>query len=175
MYSKTDDNPEIAALIRHWCVLHVKPRTEKKTAEYLKRYKLWYILPLFKKKVCRQRRKVITELPIFPGYVIAKLNAYDRVTMMKTNLIVATIKVNDEKLLIRQLHNVIRVSRTGAAVRKMELLKEGDRIRVKTGPFAGVEGFVVRDEGKINIVINVEMLGQAISVTLSPNDCEKVT
>lgn len=167
------ENPELAAVRRHWCVLHVKPRTEKKTAGYLKLYRIWHHLPLWTKVVRRQRRKVRTELPVFPGYVFAKLNVADRVRMMKTNLVVGTIRVLDEKLLIHQLRQVARAGKTGAPIRRTEIFKAGDPVRIKYGPLMGVEGYVVRDEGGVSVVLNVEMLGQAISVTLSPGDCQK--
>lgn len=168
------EDPELAAVRRHWCVLHVRPRTEKKTAGFLKLYGMWHHLPLWTKTVRRQRRKVRTELPVFPGYVFAKLNVGDRVKMMKTNLVVGTIRVLNERLLIHQLRQVARAGKTGAQIRRTEIFKAGDPVRIKYGPLAGVEGCVVRDKGGVSVVLNVEMLGQAISVALPPDDCEKL-
>ncbi len=167
------ETAELAAARRHWCVLHVRPRTEKKTAGFLKLYGMWHHLPLWTKTVRRQRRKVRTELPVFPGYVFAKLNAADRVKMMKTNLVVGTIRVLNERLLIHQLRQVARAGKTGAQIHCTEIFKAGDPVRIKYGPMAGVEGYVVREKGGVSVVLNVEMLGQAISVTLPSEDCER--
>ena len=52
--------------------------------------------------------------------------------------------------------------------------KAGDLVRVTQGPFYGVEGYIRRDEGGTAIVLNVEILGQAVAVTISPSDCEKL-
>lgn len=170
-----DENQELAALLRHWSVLHVKPRTEKKVAEYLKIYRLWHYLPLWTKTVRRQRRKVKTELPVFPGYVFAKLNVADRVKMLKTNLVVGTISVLNERLLIHQLRQVARAGRSGSQIRKTQMFKEGEPVVIKYGPLAGIEGYVVRDNGGMSVVLNVEMLGQAICVSLPPDDCKKLS
>ena len=71
---------------RVWYVLHVKPRTEKKTEERLKLYRLWHHLPVYRKITREQRRKVVRELPLFPGYVFACMNADERLRMLQTNL-----------------------------------------------------------------------------------------
>lgn len=76
-----------------WYVLHVKPRTEKKVLAYLERCAAWRYLPLLTKEKRVQRRKIRTELPLFPGYVFARMNPEQRLTMMKTNLIVRVIEV----------------------------------------------------------------------------------
>ena len=52
---------------RTWYVLHVKPRTEKKTVEYLRTYGYFYHLPVYLKITKVQRRKVKREHPLFPG------------------------------------------------------------------------------------------------------------
>ena len=53
------------------------------------------------------------------------------------------------------------------------MFKVGDLVRVTQGPFYGVEGYIKRDEGGTFIVLNVEILGQAVAVSISPSDCEK--
>lgn len=80
-----------------WYVLHVKPRTEKKVTERLKIFRLWHYLPLYKKTTRVQRRKVVRMLPIFPGYVFARLNPLSRLEVLKTNLVVRVIEVPNQR------------------------------------------------------------------------------
>ncbi|MBO7684018.1 MAG: hypothetical protein J6T51_04765 [Kiritimatiellae bacterium] len=159
---------------RRWCVLHVKPRTEKKMAIFLSRDRLWYFLPLWTKVRKVQRRKVRTQIPVFPGYVFARLDSFSRVAMLKTNLVVRVIPVPNERELIHQLRQVVHAGRGEGEVRKSPLFKEGDLVRVTRGPFYGVEGYIRRDSGGTSVVLNVDILGQAVAVTISPSDCEKV-
>ena len=96
---------------RTWYVLHVKPRTEKKAAGYLKHYRIWHHLPLYRKTTRVQRRKVVREIPIFPGYVFVRMNPVERLEMLKTNLIVRTIDVPFPRTMIHQLRQIARAGR----------------------------------------------------------------
>ena len=158
-----------------WCVLHVKPRTEKKMAERLRRCRVWHYLPLWTKVRRVQRRKVRTELPLFPGYVFARLNSETRLEALKSNMVVRVIPVPRQRELIHQLRQVAHAGRAGREVRTAAVFKSGDRVRVTQGPFYGVEGYIRRDEGGASVVLNVDILGQAVAVAISPSDCEQLS
>ena len=46
--------------------------------------------------------------------------------------------------------------------------KAGKFVKIKSGPMAGLEGYVVNRGGKLCVVVNVEALGAAIEVAVSP-------
>jgi transcription antitermination factor NusG len=158
---------------RVWYVLHVKPRTEKKAVEFLKYYRIWHYLPLFRKVTRVQRRKVVRELPMFPGYVFVRMNPSERMDMLKTNLIVRTIDVLHPRKMIHDLRQIAHASKVGEQLRKVERFVVGEKVRIVHGPFYGIEGYVKKDEGKTLIVLNVDILGQAIAVSILPSWCEK--
>ena len=141
---------------------------------FLSHDRLWHYLPLWTKVRRVQRRKVRTEVPVFPGYVFARLDSASRVAMLKTNLIVRVIQVQNERMLIHQLRQVVHAGRGTAEVRRVPIFKEGDLVRVTQGPLYGVEGYIRRDSGGTSVVLNVDILGQAVAVTISPSGCEKV-
>ena len=174
MTSEAEYEPGASLAERRWCVLHVKPRTEKKMTAYLAHDRIWHYLPLLTKVRRVQRRKVRTEVPLFPGYVFARLCAETRLAMLRKNLIVRIIPVPRQRELIHQLRQLAHAGRAGHEVRKVPLFKVGDLVRVTQGPFYGVEGYIRRDEGGASIVLNVEILGQAVAVSISPADCESV-
>ena len=159
-----------------WYVLHVKPRTEKKVMAYLERYGFFRYLPLLVKVTKVQRRKVRRELPIFPGYVFTRLLPDQRIKMLQTNLIVRTIPVPRPREMIHQLRQVNRATR--ATLQEMKKLactfKSGDYVRVKSGPLRGTEGYVRYDGEQATICLNVEILGSAVALTISPSDVEKI-
>lgn len=159
---------------RKWYVLHVKPRTEKKAAEYLKIYRSWHYLPLYKKITRVQRRKVVRELPLFPGYVFVRLNPQERLLMLKTNLIVRIIDVPNPREMIHQLRQIVRAGKTGKELRKVEKFTVGEKVRITQGPFYGIEGFIKHDAGGTTVVLNIEILGQAVAVSIHPSHCEKI-
>ena len=162
-------------LKRDWYVLHVKPRTEKKVARYLQTYRFFHHLPLFVKVTKVQRRKVRRELPVFPGYVFSKLFPDERIKMLTTNLIVRTIAVAHPRKMIHQLRQVENVSKGIVnEFRTIPLFKEGEYVRIVSGPFRGTEGYVMRTGREAKLYLNVDILGNAIEVSISPVDVEKI-
>lgn len=159
---------------RRWYVLHVKPRTEKKAEEWLKIFRLWHYLPIYEKVTRVQRRKVVRRIPVFPGYVFACMNGDERLKMLRTQLVVRIIDVPRQRELIHQLRQVAKAGKRGAEMRTVEKFAVGDLVRVVQGPFYGIEGYIKRDDGKATIVLNVEILGQAVAVSITPDCCQKV-
>lgn len=157
---------------RTWYVLHVKPRTEKKTVEYLRTYGYFYHLPVYLKITKVQRRKVKRELPLFPGYVFTKLFPDERIRMLQTNLIVHTITVPNPREMIHQLRQISRASRAKPEMRPVHSFKVGDLVRVKYGPLRGTEGYVKREGAHATLCLNVEILGAAVEISISPEDIE---
>ena len=161
---------------RTWYVLHVKPRTEKKTALFLSKYGYFCHLPLYVKVTKVQRRKVRRELPVFPGYVFTRLLPEERLKMLMTNLIVRTIEITNPRQAIHQLRQVKNASRrTTEQLRTMSsVFSSGDYVRVISGPLRGTEGYVKYDGGRASLCLNVEILGQSVEVAISPEDVEKI-
>ena len=166
------DNP---AGLRRWLVLHVKPRTEKKAMQRLARCRGFHYLPLYVKITRVQRRKVRRELPLFPGYVFAHLSPVECADIMRSNLVVRTIHDPFPRETVHQLRLIARAARSAPEIRPLkQTFKEGERVLVKYGPLRGTTGYVKRDEGRATLCINVDILGSAVAVSVSPGDIEKL-
>lgn len=160
---------------RVWYVLHVKPRAEKVVFRYLEEYGFWRYLPLYAKVRRVQRRKVRTMLPLFPGYVFAKLDPGERTRMLQTNHIVRTIPADRPRELIHQLRQVARAARNTEELKKLSVLyKTGDRVRVVLGPMRGTEGYVKYDGESAKVRLNVDILGACVEVSVPPDALEKI-
>ena len=159
---------------RDWYVLHVKPRTEKKVMSFLENYRYFGYLPTYQKITRVQRRKVSRIRPCFPGYVFTKLYPEERLKMLKTNLLVRTILVPQPRTMIHQLRQISRASRNAPQLKPVVMSNVGDFVKVISGPLYGVEGCVVRRGRDATLCLNVEILGAAVEVSVSPNDIEPV-
>ena len=166
---------ELGPNARVWYVLHVKPRTEKRVFERLRTLGVFRYLPLRRKVTRTQRNKVVRELPIFPGYVFTRLNADDRLTVLKTQMVVRTIAVPQPRRMIHQLRQVVHAGRLAAELKPATLYEVGEYVRVKSGPFRGIEGYVQRRGGATTIVLVLEILGQAVETSIEAADLEKVS
>lgn len=159
--------------LRRWYVLYVKPRTEKKTAAFLAGYRCFGHLPVYVRITRVQRRKVRRELPLFPGYVFARLSAEERMKMLRTNLVVRTISVARPREMIHQLRQIAHAARGAADLRPApQMYKVGDLVRIKYGPMRGITGYVKREGAKAALCLNVEILGAAAEMSVDPSDLE---
>lgn len=158
-----------------WYVLHVKPRSEKVTAEWLAHYKAFHHLPTYVKMKKVQRRKVCTVLPLFPGYVFARMDAWQRRAMLETNKIVRTIEVAQPRQMIHQLRQIARAARRApmpdALVPRAETFHAGEYVRVTAGPFYGLRGYIERTTSRL--YLNVDILGRSVEIAISAADVER--
>lgn len=158
--------------MQNWKVLFVKPRTEKKVSEYCALYHIPCYLPLRENTCVVQRRKVTSQLPVFPGYVFAKFPLSQRLPLLQTNLIVRILEPLQPRRLLRDLIMVRRALRADPALKPVKHLAEGQLVRIVGGPFQGVEGRVARLSGTLKVVLNIDMIGQAVAVTAETDQVE---
>jgi len=165
----TDENVQPVDRIM-WRVLHVRPRCEKKIAEFCRIQKLEHYLPLRRETKIYQRRKVTVEKPVFPGYVFAAFDRAGRLELLKTNTVVRILDPHDEARLIRELDQIRKALAVDATLGATDAVKEGRRVRITAGPFLGIEGIVAELKGAAKVVLNVEMIGRAV-VVVTDRDC----
>jgi transcriptional antiterminator RfaH len=72
---------------------------------------------------------------------------------------------------LRQIHNVVKA---GVPLTPEARLQPGDRVKVKTGPFAGYEGNVIRREGKTRLLLSLRFLEQGVSMEMDEALLESV-
>jgi transcription antitermination factor NusG len=53
-------------------------------------------------------------------------------------------------------------------------LKRGARVRVKQGPFEGLEGILVRSRGISQFVLSVEILNRAVALEIDAVEVEPI-
>ncbi len=153
--------------MRNWKVIHVKPRCEKKLAKYCRIYKIPFYLPLREKTRVVQRRKIKVTLPLFSGYLFVSLDHAQRLPLLQTNLLVRVLEPRSSVALLRNLVMIRRALRANPALETTKPLTRGQLVRIINGPFCGIEGRVARLSGTLKVILNVEMIGQAVAVTAS--------
>jgi hypothetical protein len=177
---KLSDNPPImhpaCGSIREfagrWWVAHTKARFEKAFAWDLYRQGIAYFLPMVKKSVMSGGRRRDSLAPLFPSYAFFCGDDTARYQALVTDRLCQVIVVPEQEKLIRELCNVERVLSSGVAMDLYPFAVKGKRCRVTTGPFAGVEGTVVRRDDSTRIVLEISILAQGASLEVNPSILE---
>lgn len=157
-----------------WYVVHVKPRCEKKLAEYCAKNTVTCDLPLREETKIYQRRRVTVTKPVFPGYCFLHYDDRQRVTVLKSNLLVRTLKVFDQEQLVRELEQVHQALAVDPTLDACAAFQAGKRVAIRSGPFRGLEGVVQMVRGKARVVLNVEMIGRGLAVEVGIEMLEPV-
>ncbi len=154
-----------------WYIVCTKSRSEKKLQAILRTLHVLNVMPTYVKVRKVQRRTVKTEIPIFPGYLMARLSAEKRLTVIKTNLTTAVLPLQNARAVLRQLHQLVKAAMQTEEFRLVVPTVAGDAVRIVNGPMKGLEGRVKTVDGKTLLTVGVEAFGGAIEVQVSPEDC----
>jgi transcription antitermination factor NusG len=121
-------------------------------------------------------RKKKVALPLFPGYVFVRIDWRDRIKVLPIDGVVRFVQIGGHPSPIpdEQIHWVRIVIGSPDHVKRVPYLAVGNEVRVTSGPFAGVRGFVQRTEGKTRVVISLQCISRAVSVEVNPACVEKV-
>lgn len=163
---------------RLWYVLHTKSRFENVVNDGLSRKNIEVFLPKIKVKSKRRDRKLMINVPLFPGYVFVQtdLNPHEHLEILKTAGAVRLLGNIDGPVPVLQkaIDSLkIMVSRDAQVITGSRF-KKGDRVMVVYGPFTGVTGFFIRTRGKGQVVVNIEVLGQSAAVEVAEEDVESL-
>ena len=147
-----------------WVVVHARPRCEKKIAEYLDRQGFQCYLPLRRKTHRYGNRERVFMSPLFSGYLFCVLGESHRSTVAQNRHVANVLDVLDQAMLVEQLRQVESALAGGQIAEVLPYLVSGHRVRVSHGPLRGVEGVIQRVKGQTRVIINVDMIRQAMAV-----------
>jgi hypothetical protein len=149
-----------------WTIIQTRPRHEKLLASEMSGLGVSSYLPLVHHVQIFGGRRIDASLPLFPGYLFLHGTAKDVGAALKTRRVAKVIDVPDQKRIDWELRNL------RAALSEMDQLdahpyvKSGLRAEVKTGSLRGLQGLVEERLNPSRLVLQVGMLGQAVSLDI---------
>ena len=163
----------------HWYAVHVKARHEFRVYEKLTGAGVSTFLPSLKRISKWKDRNKLIEFPLFPGYLFVQTdNSHDvRITILKTQSVVrilGTITGEPEPVPEEQIKALMKIIASGVTLDPYPYLQEGQKIRIKSGPLAGIEGLLVEKAGQHKLILSVDILSQSTSVTIQASEVERI-
>jgi transcription antitermination factor NusG len=152
-----------------WWVAHTKARFEKAFAADLASRRIAYFLPMLERVRISGGRRRVGLLPLFPSYVFFAGDGDDRYRAVSTGRLCQVIRVADQVRLVDELTALQRALSGKATIDPYPYAAVGRRCRVMAGPFRGIEGKVVRWEGRTRIVLEVGILGRGAAMEVHPD------
>lgn len=157
-----------------WTCARTRPRWEKKFAGWLRDHGRTYFLPVFPHETVSGRKRRVSELPLFPGFVFVA-GIWAKKDFSPTGSVAYVLAPRGEAE-ARQLHaelkNVWRGLTSGMYVTPVRNLAAGERCRIVRGPLQGVEAKFERIGHNGRLILQVEMMGGGIAVETSADEVE---
>jgi transcription antitermination factor NusG len=157
---------ELASEEYPWWVAHVRSRQEKALARYLRPLEVPFYVPQVENRKKRGGRNFVSHLPLLPGYVFFRGNSEERLTALRSDLLVRVLEVSDQDLLTEELSQIRKLQEAGASLVRLPELAPGDPVRITEGPFTGYVGVVLRHQGRTRLMVSISMLRQSVAVEL---------
>ncbi len=114
------------------------------------------------------------QVPLFPGYVFMFGSEQERILSLTTNRVSRILEVADPSHLRAELEQINRLIHCGAPLTVEQRLAPGNRVRIKHGAMAGLEGTVLVRRGKTRLIVAVTLLQQGVSVEVDDFSLEPI-
>lgn len=174
----TSPTPELlpdAQSAPKWFAVYTTPRHEKRVDQHLSIREIEHYLPLYRtQRKWSDGSRVTLDLPLFPGYIFVRIQRTQRVRVLEVPGVVAVVGgTGGEPAALPEAD--IDALRSGLTLRRVEphpLLKVGQRARICSGAFAGMEGVVVRKKNSFRVVLTLDTIMQSFAVEVDGKELE---
>ncbi|MCK5449219.1 MAG: UpxY family transcription antiterminator [Gemmatimonadetes bacterium] len=168
-----DTQPPIAP----WRAVYTRARHEKKVATALSDRRFDVYLPLVARESQWHDRRKLVEWPMFSGYVFVRLGVSESAVVLGVPGVVSLVGIGGSvaELPDLDIENVraleAAIAATGVVPQPEPLLEEGERVRVRTGPFTGIEGVIIEHRGDRAVLqVGLSSIRQAVRLDVAAAD-----
>jgi transcription antitermination factor NusG len=162
---------------RVWLAAYTTPRHEKSVVRHLEVRDVEYFLPLYTaQRKWRNGCRVKVEFPIFPNYVFVHVDRKMSHRVLEAPGVVAFAGSSRLPALVPD--SEIEWLRNELPLRKFEphpYLVVGSRVRIKSGPLAGMNGVLTRKKSGLRVVLSIDLIRQSVAVEVGLDEIERCT
>jgi transcription antitermination factor NusG len=124
-------------------------------------------------------RKKLVSFPLFPGYVFVHLDKSprSRLRVLKTNGVVRFVEMTPGKpahIPEDQINALKTLVENKAHLDPYPYLTDGNRVRIRSGSFTGVEGILIRKRDRNMLVLSVDVLQKGVALSINAHEVEKI-
>jgi len=159
-------------LEHHWYATHVRVNQEKKVAAHLEGRGVTHFLPSYESiRQWKDRRKRL-DIPLFPGYLFVHIPLQQSLNVLTVPNVVSLVGTRSAPAPIA-LHE-IEALRKGLHLRRVTPTQElhvGQRVRILSGPFKGMEGLLANKKNR-RVALSIDVIQRSFLVDVSMDEVE---
>jgi transcription antitermination factor NusG len=160
--------------VQHWYAVSVRPRHENVVTRHLEHQGLNYFLPVYRSvRRWKDRRKEL-DMALFPGYVFVNLDLRDRLGVLRAPGVVQFVTFQGKPAAVPDSEIRALESSVSAGLRPQPhpYLRQGKKVRVKSGPLLNAEGIMVRRKEGFRLVLSIDLLMRSVMLEVDEADVE---
>lgn len=160
-----------------WYVLRTRSRFEKKTLEALSNMGISAYLPIKKSKKQWSDRVKLVEEPLFSGYVFVQFHEKDRYSILNLQGVVKFVSFGGNYATLRpsQIELIKTMLLNENTVEVVDLgLYPGQKVRITSGLFKGIEAVLVHHNGKGKMMLEVAAIGKGVLLEIGRTKIEQI-
>jgi transcriptional antiterminator RfaH len=158
-----------------WWVLYTLARQEKQMCRHLYAAGHSFYCPIIERRYRSPGGRARSSyLPLFPNYVFLCGDENARYHAVATGCVSRCLPVSDPTNFVAELRQLQQLIELGVPLTPEERLQPGMRVRVKNGPFAGVEGFVLKRHSERKLLVMVNFIQRGASMELGDYELEQL-
>lgn len=159
-----------------WYALRLRSRFEFSVRDTLRAAGIEEFLPTMATESRWSDRTAIVTRALFPGYLFARFDdatAAADIVATRGVVEILSIGLRPEPISDDAIADLRRAVESRAIVGTCPYVA-GSTVRVKSGPFAGIEGIVTRVKDGALLTIPMPILGRSVNVAIDASDVEKL-
>jgi transcription antitermination factor NusG len=145
---------------KQWYAAYTRPHHEKCIADELASHSVEHFLPLYRCVHKWKDRRKSLELPLFPNYIFVRISLQNRLHVLRVPGVVDLVGFGGmpSSLPEEEIAELREVLTHNVQVQPCAYLAAGTRMRITGGALAGLEGLLIRHNGKYHVVLSVELI-----------------
>ena len=166
--------PNLAENAGSWFAVYTNSRHEKMVAKQFLERHVESFLPLYRKvHHWTKQSRVTLELPLFPNYVFVRITQHQRASVLAVPRVLGIVGRGHLSSALSDAE--IESLRIGLERNKFEpypYLVAGERVRIRAGSMAGMEGILVRKKNELRVVLTLDLIQRSVAVEVDAEDVE---
>jgi len=160
----------------HWYAVYTSAHHEKRVAEQLSIRSIEQFLPLYRSVRKWKDRRVELELPLFPGYVFVRTVLSNRLQILQVPGVASLVGFAGTPTALPEsdIERLKQGLASGVRAQPHPFLTIGRKVRIKSGPLAGVAGILLRRKNALRVVVSLSLIQRSVALEVDATQLEPI-
>jgi len=165
---------DLSACCPRWYAAYTKANHEQRVADRLGERGIENYLPQYESVHKWKDRKVRLQSPLFPGYIFVHMALQNRLRLLQVPGVARLVSFAGRPVTVssEEIDRIRALLRMSQRIKPYPYLEIGKWVRVRSGPFEGLEGIVAKLKNSTHIVVTIESIRRAIAVQVEVAELE---